>query len=203
MLYTMCFDSSKYMLMLWDATHVRQLCGGDIDHRVDINGAPISHAGIFKEPVRVSFAEQFDSDKGLERPDLCVFQGRLYLNQKAYDALSDLIKNDGEFLPVIDDLNQSGYVFTSMRIAEDNDALDKKLSRKNEWGDVENLAFHEDKVSDWSVFRCEYDIFMSLHCQHDIKNAIENTALQGILFTSNLGDASFLQEKGAKKHKLS
>ncbi len=189
MLYTMVFDGSKYLLMLWDKAQISSIVNdNDIDHLIDINGAPIRHKEVFKDPLHVSFNPLFKSDQGLQVPDICVFEGRLYLNSKAYEVLGDLIRDDGEFLPTVDDKGEAGYIFTPLRVAESIDALDTGLSRKNEWGDLENLAFHENLVKDWSVFRTEFDCYMSLQCQENIKEAIEKSGLTGVFFTTDLGN---------------
>lgn len=120
-------------------------------------------------------------------PDICVFQERLFLNAKAYSVLEGIIKLDGEFLPVNCE-GSDAYIFTPLRVAETVGGLDLQLSKKNEWSDLENLAFHEDKIEGWSLFRCEYDLFMSLHCRQEIKDAIEQAGLKGVFFIAELGN---------------
>ncbi len=78
-------------------------------------------------------------------------------------------------------------MFNPLRVAEKVGGLNQQLCTKNEWGDLENLSFHEDKVKDWSLFRCEYDVYMSLNCREDIKQVIETNELNGVFFTENLG----------------
>jgi hypothetical protein len=173
--------------MLWDKEQIASIVrDDDIDHLIDINGAPIAHKSVFTVPLRVSFEAIYPQDKKLLVPDLCVFEGRLFLNSKAYKALAGLIGADGEFLDVIDENGNHGFVFTPLRIAEDVNGLDSRLSQKNEWGDVEHLAFNEDAVKNWAVFRTEYNGFMTLHCQAGVKNAIEDAELTGLYITNDL-----------------
>ena len=66
MIYSLAFDNSKYRLMLWDKEQIASIVNDDdIDHLIDINGAPISHKDVFIEPLRVSFAAKFPQDKKL------------------------------------------------------------------------------------------------------------------------------------------
>lgn len=175
--------------MLWDKEQIASIVSDDdIDHLIDINGAPIRHKSVFTVPLRVSFAAKYPQDKKLFIPDLCVFEGRLFLNEKAYKTIGRLIENDGEFLEVVDDNGNQGFVFTPLKIAEDVNGLDLKLSKKNEWGDVVHLAFNEEAVKNWTVFRTEYNAFMTLHCQEVVKKAIEETHLTGLYLTNDLAN---------------
>ena len=112
----------------------------------------------------------------------------MFLNKKAYEAVANLIINDGEFLEVVDENGNQGFVFTPLRVAEDVNGLDLKLSQKNEWNDVVHLAFNEEAVKNWALFRTKYNNFMTLHCQEAVKKAIEDTNLAGLYLTNDLGN---------------
>jgi len=187
-IYTMVLQDG-YSRMLWDADHVRTLVGEhNIDHRIDINSSPIAHSGVFKEPVRVSFDNTHPDCKDRVRGDITVQEGRLYLNQKAYRILSSVVEKDGDFIEVIDEANEIGYVYTPLRVAEDIDAVNTSLTKIDEWGDPEHLAFHEEKVKNWAIFRCELDSYMSVQCNEAVKIAIEKAELCGIFFTPDIGN---------------
>src|SRR5690606_177394 len=131
MLYTLVFDGDTYRLMLWDKEQISSIVGDDdIDHLIDINGAPIRHKEVFSNPLRVSFAAVYPGDANLKIPDLCVFEGRLYLNERAHQVLGKILADDGEFLGVIDDRGKPGFVYTPLRVAENVGGLDMQLSRK-------------------------------------------------------------------------
>lgn len=188
MLYTIVQDANHYRSVIWDDAQITQLVGeSDMELRIDMWNSPRTYKNVFSETLRVSFRALSKQAEKLSVPDICVFQGRLFLNEKAYAVLEDIIKSDGEFLPVSFE-GGDAYIFTPLRVAETVGGLDVQLSRKNEWGDLENLAFHEGKVEGWSLFRCEYDIFMSLHCQQEVKDAIEQAGLKGVFFTTELGN---------------
>lgn len=201
MLYTMVQDSNKYRSLLWDDKQITSLVGAqDMEKRIDMWNSPRSFKGLFSETLRVNFSALSKLSENLLIPDMCVFQGRLFLNPKAYDALEKLIAQDGEFLPVTYELGDA-YIFTPLRVAEQANALDTKLSRKNEWGDLENLAFHEEQVKDWAVFRAEYDLFMSLQCQQSVKDAVDKAQLGGVFFTRELGNTFSNQMNNGAREK--
>jgi len=91
-------------------------------------------------------------------------------------------------LYVVNHRGQAGYIFTPLQVADEVGGLYKTLSCKNEWGDIQHLAFHEEKVKQWSLFRTEYNGYMTLHCQQAIKEAIEGAQLTGLCITTDLGN---------------
>lgn len=189
MLYKLIFNEDNYRLMLWDKEQIASEVGDDdIDHLIDINGAPVRHKGVFKEPLRVSFAPVYPGDADLKIPDLCVFEGRLYLSEPAHRVLEELLKVDGEFLDVIDDRGERGFVYTPLRVAEDVEAIDWSCSKPNDWNYFDHLAFYEERVKNWNVFRMSHDGYMSLFCQPAVKEAIEKENLSGLYITNDLAN---------------
>ncbi len=120
-------------------------------------------------------------------PDISEHYGRLFLSQKAYEALSELLKNDGEFLPVNYE-DGSAYIFNTLSVAESVNGLDEALSLKDEYGQRKNVAFHEDRVKDFMIFKTEFDSYISAYIQDELKQAIEAADLKGVYFTPDLGD---------------
>lgn len=197
MLYNLIFNYHKYIRMMWDVEQIDSIAGfDDVNRRIEMNGIPIRQKEFFSESLKVSFKPQSAKEKKLAIPDLCVLSGRLYLNEKAYEVLHDLIQTDGEFLDLIDDRGQPGYLFNPLRVAEDVDGLDVNLSKKDQWGQVVSLAFHEDKVKDWNVFRTEFNTYMQIYCQEQVKDAIETAGLTGLYITNDLANI-FPEEQSA------
>jgi hypothetical protein len=97
-----------------------------------------------------------------------------------------LIENDGEFLPATYSGGKA-FIFTPLNVAEDVGALDEKLTRKNDWGDVENLAFHEEKLKDWILFRARFNAFYTLQCTQAFIDTVTANDLNGLFVTTNLG----------------
>jgi len=191
MLHTLLLNSKKYLGPVVDDKQVAAVIGelGDdtIDKRLDMNPAPNRYRELFKEPLRVSYPVFNKADKKKSLPDIGEFQGRLFLNMAAYEVLKPLIENDGEFLPAVYELG-GGYIFTPLRVAEDVDGVNMELTKKNDWGYFSHLAFHEDRVADWAVFRAELNGYMSLYCQQGVKDAIEQAQLTGLYFSPDLAN---------------
>ncbi|WKT59317.1 hypothetical protein Q2E61_10360 [Microbulbifer thermotolerans] len=192
-------DTNSYLGAVIDSDYVASIVGSlrgeRRDDRIDVNHQPRSWAGVFPGPLKVSFPQFSKADSSKAIPDIAEFQGRLFLNEKACSILQPLIGEDGEFLPAIYE-GGNGYIFTPLRVAEDVDGLDQALSRKNDWGDVEHLVFDEQKVDEWSVFRCEFTAFVRLYCQESVKDVIEAANLTGLYITNDLANI-FPEEKSA------
>ncbi|GAB2196146.1 hypothetical protein [Sessilibacter sp. MAH4] len=186
MLYSIYNNGKKYGYLGFDWKQIISEFGESMDTRFDVNEFPRSYKSLWKTPIRVSF-DDCEGLNGSAIPDIAEHQGRLFLNTKAYDALYDLLKNDGEFLPVVYELGE-GFMFNPLSLANSQSDLDLKLCVKNEWGDVENITFNEDNVKRFTIFKTEYDRYYSVYCQDCVKTAVEQSGLKGVIFTPDLGN---------------
>ena len=191
MLHTVLSDSSQYLGAVIDSDYVASIVGSlrgsRIDDRIDVNHQPRAWGGVFPDPIPVTFPVLSSDDKSKTIPDIAQFQGRLFLNEKAYQALKQVIEKDGEFILATAG-GGKGYIFTPLRIAEDVEGLDSSLSKKNEWEDVEHLVFVEDQVRDFNLFRAEYTACMRLYCQESFKDAVQYAKLSGLYFSPDLAN---------------
>jgi len=199
MLYTVLLDNKNYRDPMFNSEQLDRLVGtlnGDtLNNRIELNNTPRSFAGVFSEPLRIDFPLFKKAQAKLQIPDIAASEGRLFLNKKAYNALHDLIKNDGEFIPALYEGGEA-FIFTPLNVAESIDALDTNLTKKNEWGDLENLSFHEEKLGDWMVFRAEFNAFHTLQVTQAFVDAVKQNELKGLYITTNLGSV-FSVERGA------
>ena len=199
MLYTVLLDNKNYRDPMFNSEQLDRLVGtlnGDtLNNRIELNNTPRSFAGVFSEPLQIDFPLFKKAQAKLQIPDIAASEGRLFLNKKAYDALHDLIKNDGEFIPAVYDGGEA-FIFTPLNVAESIDALDTNLTKKNEWGDLENLSFHEEKLGGWIVFRAEFNAFHTLQVTQAFVDAVKQNELKGLYITTNLGSV-FSVERGA------
>lgn len=190
MLYTFISDD-EHRGLVWDDEQITSIVGNSdtgakIEDRIDIWRGPKCFTTLYKEPLRVSFPALTKEDLLKPVPDICAVQGRLFMSLSAYKTLKPLIENDGEFLPLVYEKGEA-YFFNPLRTAEEVSALDIALSRKNEWGDLENLAFYEHKLREITVFRTEYNGYYTLQGQQIVKEKIEATGLKGLYITPELG----------------
>lgn len=187
MLYRLLFDADHYRQFLWNRKQILQFVDEhDVEHRVDIAGFPVSQKDIFPEALKISFEPTFPGDEKLAVPDVTIHEGRLYLNAKAYEALRPVIASDGEFLNVVDENGQTGFVFTPMNLAENRDAIDWTLSVQSGWAGFEHLTFDKEKLGSWQVFRTEADGYNGLFCQTQVVDAINRNNLTGVFVTKDL-----------------
>ena len=151
-----------------------------------IDPTPKSYEAVWSA-LEVGFYDSSDKGTASELPDITVGNGKLFLNARAYEQLHSLLEPHGEFLPVTYGKNE-GYIFNCLSLAEDVAGLDEKLSIKNEYGDLQSLVFHEDKVHSMAIFRSEFDGYMGFFCKDDFKDAVESAGLKGITFSIDLGN---------------
>ena len=191
MLYTLILDTNKYLHPALDSKQIIEILGEttheNIKYRIDIRVAPISYKGVINEPLKMSFPKERKEQQNCEIPDIAVLQGRLFLSAKAFEALSPIIAQDGEFLPATYELGE-GYIFIPMRVAEEVNAVDTEHSKKNDWGYFSHLSFHEDCLGDWKIFRTKANGYQSIYCQDVVKEAVEKAQLKGLYMTSDLAN---------------
>lgn len=154
--------------------------------RFHLEKKPKHYNEIWK-PLNLDFFNNYDSQPKLE-PDISVWNGHLYLSSKAYDALAEKLAGSGEFLPVSSD-EGSGYLVNVLNIADDFDAVDDKLTVRNEWNELVSLGFDEEKLEEIPLFRTKQDTYRGIYCSDRIKDAIESAQLSGVIFSPDLADA--------------
>lgn len=185
-LYSIYADTNTYRALGFDSDQMFNEYGSLINH-FNINYKTQPFLEKMKSPFNVNFSKESSEFSGNEIPDITEHYGRLFLNQKAYKALKDILQNDGEFLPVICD-DKDAYMLNPLRLAETVGGLNKKLSIKDTMGNGQNIAFHSDKVNNFVIFKTEFDGFISAYCQESLKDAIETANLKGVFFTQDLGN---------------
>ena len=63
-------------------------------------------------------------------------------------------------------------MFNPLRLAEELGALNEAHCVENEWDEVEHV-FHEDKLTSVTTFRTEFDDYLSLFCNEELEEVIE------------------------------
>ena len=187
-------DRMNYQLLTISSEEVISKLGKHYPFHIDPTPKP--YASIWK-PLEVSFYDSTSGKKKTKLPDIIIDHGRLFLNKAGTNALSALIEADGEILPVVFG-EQHGVIFNSLKSAEDFDAIDTKLSIKNDWGDLQSLAFFEEKIDSTVLFKCQFDGFTGLFCNDVFKTAVEQTELNGVIFSVDLGNI-FPPDQSARK----
>lgn len=188
MIYSIHPDIEKFQLFSIDGKFARKALGEDTMFHFD--ESPISYSDVWK-PMELEFYIS-GKQKTLPIPDISQHYGRLFLNEKAYAALKDILESCGEFLPVFY-AGETGYLFNLLAL-EDN-ALNKDLCKKNEWDEIVWIGFNEELVAN-PVFRIEYDNFFSIFCTEKFHSAYMEAELNGLVF------AQYIMNEQAFKNKL-
>ncbi len=194
MYYSIHNDRTHFAALGFDWKQIVALFGDAMDTRFDVNQTPRPYSEVWKDEITVNFSNA-GGLTGSAIPDIAEHQGRLFISAKAYDVLSPLLKNDGEFLPVTC-VDGNGYMFNPLRLAEELGALNEAHCVKNEWDEVEHIAFHEDQLTSVTAFRTEFDDYLSLFCSEDLKQAVEQHQLTGVTFNASLGNPAGLATNG-------
>lgn len=184
MIYRLHPNHSNYKQFLIDADEVESAMGDDCFIYMD------SRPTIYlKNWVAVSVIF-FEESESLDFPDIiCDQLGKLLLSNKAYEALRFLLDSLGEFLPIKSNESASyGYIFNPLKTAEEFNAINKSAVTHTTWGEVENLGFNEEKLSNAALFRTELDNFRGIYCSEVFKQIVEQENLTGLLFTTDLRD---------------
>ncbi|WP_062262465.1 hypothetical protein [Endozoicomonas arenosclerae] len=179
MIYSLRPDVKKFLWFNIDSKESRRALGDDTLFHMD--ESPVSYLKNW-QTMEIEF---YSSSVGKVSaiPDISQRHGRLFISQEAHAKLQPLIHSCGEFLPVT--YNQEhGYIFNVLTLSDD--ALDLNLCKKNEWGEIEWIAFDEQKLPGFPLFRIEYDNYMAVFCNEQFKQACEDAGLQGVRFSQDL-----------------
>ena len=178
-------EDDRYLGFSFDADDIIDKLGRK--YPIHIKRAPISYSEVWPESLRVEFKPWETYSKDIV-PDVSLGNGRLFLNEKAYDALKDVLNDYGEFLAVHHDKGE-GYVFNPLVTAESVNGVDDKQTVHDKHGNLESYAFIEESVKDIAIFRTELDVYLSVYCNQVFKDTFEKAGLIGISFNKDVSNA--------------
>ncbi len=150
------------------------------------NAQPKTYAEVW-QPLHIDFSPCTGS-RAKAIPDISENFGRLFLSQKAYATLKDLLSSCGEFLSVTYSEGEQGYIFNPLLTAEQLNAVDKKLTTHDQHGNLEHFGFTEGKLQDTAIFKTELDTFKGIFCSEEVKQACEAAGLTGIHFNPDVSN---------------
>lgn len=193
MIYVIQPDVLNYKTFVFNSKEIRKKLGENTTFHFDQR--PTEYAKEW-QPIDIEFAKVSGGKKG-SLPDIIVRNGRLFLNEKSHAGLHDLLASHGEFLSVTYEGNK-GFLFNILTIAEHLNGLDEKLSTKNEYNELQSIAFRSEKLNSTPIFRAEFDNYMGVYCQDNFKILIEKLGLRGLTFSADLGNI-FPDDPSAQK----
>lgn len=173
-------DSRHYKSFVLDRQRVRKALGHETEFH--FARAPKRYLNSW-QPFDINF-ENLGASIRVAMPDIMVRNGRLFLSIAAYEVLSPIIAEHGEFLPITYEGN-NGFIFNVLSVAEDIFETDKNLSNKNELGEVKSLYSRSHNINKMALFRTAIDGYLEIYCSEVLKNAIEKKQLKGIKFSAD------------------
>ncbi|WP_086929457.1 imm11 family protein [Agarilytica rhodophyticola] len=185
MLYVIHSDEYSFLSLVFDDDEIDQKLGDN--YLIQADPTPISLKQVWK-PLNVSFVDVISNRNNKPIPDIHHNFGRLFLSSEAAEILSPILENKGELLSVNYGNNKNGFIFNPLILAEDSAGLNKKLSIKNNVGDIQSLFFHEDKLEGCHIFKTEFDNYMGVYCDQEFKELVEKHSLTGVTFGNDLGN---------------
>lgn len=182
MIYSVQADYRCYQVFVLDHKEVRNALGGNTQFH--FSREPKSYSTGW-----VKFEIKFDAlgSNASSLPDISVRNGRLFFNESAASKLFPIIATQGEFLPIAYG-DENGTFFNVSAVAEEFDALDTRCSAKNEYGEIQSIGFHENKLGSIHLFRAEFDGYMGVYCTETFKKTVEENDLKGVVFNCDIGN---------------
>ena len=175
--------------LIFDIPHLEVLEKLGRGYPIHIKRSPVKYSEVWKEPLRLDFGPEEETIYE-EIPDLSVYDGRMFFSVKAFQALGDELRQDGEFLPVTY-AGGSGYLFNPLTIAENFGARDDRLTVLNEFDEAQSIGFIENKLPVGTmIFRSTISAYYDVFCTDELRLAVERAGLTGVIFHPDLADIS-------------
>jgi hypothetical protein len=138
------------------------------------------------QPLTIEF-KQCSGSKATNVPDLSENFGRLFLSERAYTVLKDLLALSGELLPVIYKQGR-GYIFNPLKTVEEFNACDESKCVYDDNGNLTYLAIDESTVAHYGCLKTQRDAYKAMVCSEAVKQACESASLTGVVFHNDLAN---------------
>ncbi|WP_323844360.1 hypothetical protein [Microbulbifer magnicolonia] len=182
MIYKIFEDSQNYQSFTLDVEDYLDLLDPHIGEQVAMQlGTLDVPVADFWKPLDVTY---FQNEGTVALPDIGMWRpGFLILNQKAEEALHDLLSPFGEFLPC----NLPGgrcclyHCLNSKPIEVDQ--ISYRMHGETHV-EVESLTFPEPLKD--HIFKARNEVSFDLFCSDEVVSRIDGAGLRGLLFSSEL-----------------
>ncbi len=180
MIYRILHDESYLMHVIPPVESMTKL--GEEHGTFAFNAEPKSYRDVWK-PLEIEF-RPCEGSKATEVPDVSENFGRLFLSERAFEVLGELLGQCGECLPVTFG-GRKGYIFNPTLTAEQAGAVDNQLLSYDEHGNLSHFGFKEPNLLGVHVFKTELDLYKGVFCLESIKAAFTDANLTGIVFSED------------------
>lgn len=187
MIYRIQPNIREYLILTFDGDKAREALGEDTDFYMDER--PLSYKDQW-QPMEIAFSDAFGGSQK-PTPDISLNVGKIFISEKAYDLLKEVISKFGELLPVSYE-GKKGFIFNGLTTVN----TDEKLSINDPMNDRFSIKFSQDSIEDISIFKAEID-YDGYFCNDEFKEIIENNGLTGLNFSTDVGNP-FPEELGMR-----
>ncbi|WP_439509742.1 hypothetical protein [Marinimicrobium koreense] len=178
MIYRILHDESYLMHVIPPVESMAKL--GEEYGTFAFNAEPKSYRDVWK-PLEIEF-RPCEGSKATEVPDVSENFGRLFLSERAFLVLGDLLEQSGECLPVTFG-GRKGYIFNPTSTAEQYDAIIQSATAYDEHGNLVHFGFVEARLAGVPMFKTELDLYKGVFCGEPVRDLCVSEGLTGITFS--------------------
>ncbi|CAM3841499.1 hypothetical protein [Parendozoicomonas haliclonae] len=135
----------------------------------------------FWKPLELGY---YRNEGAVSLADISIWRsGGLLLNQKAFNALKEVLTPFGEILPCELHGNPA-FFFNCLNLKPTNAAQIRYRMHQDIYAEVESITFLENERDD--VFKHENKVSFTFYCSQKLVEAYKQADLRGLAFTENL-----------------
>jgi hypothetical protein len=127
--------------------------------------------------------EAFQNENTVDLPDLSIWRDLIIMNQRAFEALSDLLSPFGEFLPV-ELLGKTGYLYHCTNIHHFSETEVTYQMHGDIYAGVTHLQFSEN--FDAHIVTGIHKVYANTYCSEAVAKVIKDNKLTGLLLIKDL-----------------
>ena len=187
MVYQLKHDPKSYKALQLDVMTIAEQLD-DFSLITTLMNAPLTGESLASKWKCVETSLQSLSKSGTKTPNISLWDSQgLYLSSKAYDALGNVLKNDGEFLSIKVD-GEPAYLFNCQVFGKEDISLTERKYLDGEPDGVVSLVFDEADLANNGryLFRAKMQGCTILYATERFKLLIEKHNLSGINLDSQL-----------------
>lgn len=189
MVYQLKYIPKKYKALQLDVISIAEKLG-DYGLITTLMNAPLTGESLAGKWKSIETSLQSLSVSGSEIPDISLWDSQgLYLSAKAYDAMAEALKDDGEFLSITVE-GKPAYLFNCRVFGQEDLALTERKYLDGEPDGVLSLVFDDADLIEGNryVFRSKLQGCTALYASDKFKQLCEKHSLFGLKFDTSLLD---------------
>ncbi len=175
-MYSLLPDAQGYLKIGFDEIEMLTLYPDDM---FAINLLPNSWLNRW-QGLTLHFYDAYKSKKAKRRPDITVFEKRLFMSKKAKNALEPILEDLGEYLPVTCD-GVDSFIFNPLKVL----GVNESLSVREDY-ETKAIVFNDQNFP--LIFKTEFDDYVRLFCTDEFKKVVEDNNFLGLYFQADLAN---------------